>query len=95
MTMQTNQPPPTLVPLSDLQVGDRVSRRAVGYLTNPTLPDRTGTVIEVYHPSPQRGAVREDWILYAVLWDDTSLSGRGYMREGLERVPLSTGGLGL
>lgn len=69
-----------------LNAGDRVSRRAVHYLLDPTLPDRLGTVVEWYHSSPQRGAIVEDWILYAVRWDDTGLTDRGYIREGLVRI---------
>ena len=65
-----------------LELGDRVSRECVGHPLSDG-PRRRGTVVGRYTSAPQRGAVREDWILYEVRWDDAPGVAAGYMREGL------------
>lgn len=66
-----------------LNVGDHVCRHPIWN----DQPIRSGVVTERYRPIPSHAhtqAHQDHWWLYAVKWDDSGLTERGYMREGLE-----------
>lgn len=73
------------------EIGARVSRKAIQYLTDPSLPDRLGTVTNRYVSAPKQGVVQYHWLCYSVQWDDTGLEESGYFAEGLTPVlPVDT-----
>lgn len=54
---------------------------------------RRGTIVEVYKTLPSGD--RRTMPMYAVAWEDTKRTERGYLGIGFELEPLSIGGLGL
>lgn len=69
-----------------LAVGDRVSRRQRDWNRDVELPEKFGHVVEVYHSSPCRGVVVDAWRLYAIRWDDGTVT-LGHMREFITKRP--------
>lgn len=65
-----------------LSVGERVAR--VGQF--PGEPQRLGTVVDCYCPRTSHQPTTDPPHLYAVTWEDTGLTERGYMDGGLKRV---------
>lgn len=64
------------------QIGDYVRRKGT---------NRTGVVVSSYGSRPDH--IGDNFTQYAVQWDDTGEIGKSYLAIGLERAPLSTGGL--
>lgn len=62
----------------DLAIGDLVQRASF-----PGEPTRRGTVADTYQSSA--GALGETVPLYAVYWEDSNYTERGYLRVGLIR----------
>lgn len=67
-------------PLGVFEIGDRVIRN-----------ERQGTITNVYSSTPTH--IGDTVTQYAVRWDDVEYTESGYMAVGLEREPLSVGGL--
>lgn len=59
--------------------GERVER-----MKYDTATGRLGTIVEVYHGT--RNTLGEQIKFYAVQWDDTQLTERGYTEIGLRKV---------
>lgn len=79
MGQKTDPNRPWLSQADRFEVGDKVTRPI------SDDPKREGVVVRRYHPSEQRGAVRQDWILYSIRWDDQpDVVSHGHMGDYLE-----------
>jgi len=68
--------------IDDLQVRDRVSRPKDLFDARLTPTRRYGSIVEVYAARPN--GLGQGATLYAVHWEDTHTTARGYLRCGLE-----------